>query len=271
MTKQTYPAQLEDKSSGGLRNALPRRDFLRYTGAGLALTGLVLNGCSDDDDNVDPNANNTVNVGTSDIGVLNYAYALEQLEAAFYAQVIAGGTGTYFTSLGANSAERQILTDLAAHEKAHRDFFKNTIPANSIIKELSPDFSAIDFNVGKRAAGAPAGTKLGVLDAAMAFEDLGVAAYNGAGRYITNPVYLALAGKIVSVEARHAALIRDLMSYNTFVGSDVVDLFTPTGSASTPGVGNGTGLEKSKRPAEVITTANQFLQEGSKLNVSGLA
>ncbi|MCB2378789.1 ferritin-like domain-containing protein [Hymenobacter sp. BT635] len=270
MTKKTNPVPAEVQPAAGLFGALPRRDFLRYTGAGLALTSLVLTGCDDDDNNeVDPNAD-TVNVGSGDTGVLNYAYALEQLEAAFYAQVIAGGTGTYFASLGANSAERQILSDLALHEKAHRDFFKNAIPAGSIIKDLAPDFSTIDFNVGRRAAGAPAGTKLGVLDAAMAFEDLGVAAYNGAGRYITNPVNLALAGKIVSVEARHAALIRDLMSYNTFVDNDVVELFTPTGSASTPGVGSGSGLERSKKPSEVIVVANQFLQTGSKLNVSGL-
>jgi rubrerythrin len=268
MSKQTHSVPTESHPFSGLSGALPRRDFLRYTGAGLALTGLVLTGCSDDEDSVDPNAS-TVNVGSSDIGVLNYAYALEQLEAAFYNQIVTGGTGTYFASLGASSAERQILTDLAAHEKAHRDFFKNTIPAASIIKDLSPDFSAIDFNVGKRAAGAPAGTKLGVLDAAMAFEDLGVAAYNGAGRYITNPVYLSLAGKIVSVEARHAALIRDLMNYNTFVDSDVVDLFVPTAGAA-PGVGSGSGLEKSKKPSVVIATANQFLQAGSKLDVSGL-
>ncbi|MCB2409429.1 ferritin-like domain-containing protein [Hymenobacter lucidus] len=265
MTKQTLSAPTAEPTPAGL----PRRDFLRYTGAGLALTGLLLTGCNDDDDEVDPNTG-TVNVGSSDLGVLNYAYALEQLEAAFYAQVVAGGTGTYFAGLGANSAERQILSDLALHEKAHRDFFRNTIPAGNIIKELTPDFSTIDFNVGKRATGAPAGTKMGVLDAAMAFEDLGVAAYNGAGRYLTNPVYLALAGKIVSVEARHAALIRDLMSYNTFVASDVVDLFTPTSATSAPGLGTGTGLEKSKKPSVVVATANQFLQEGSKLNVSGL-
>ncbi|PJJ48680.1 ferritin-like domain-containing protein [Hymenobacter chitinivorans] len=264
MTKQTHSVPTEAHALSGLQGALPRRDFLRYTGAGLALTGLLLTGCDDDDDEV--NANGDVNVGSSDIGVLNYAYALEQLEAAFYNQVITGAAGTYFAGLGANSAERQILTDLALHEKAHRDFFKNTIPAASIIKDLTPDFSAIDFTVGKRTS---TSAKLGVLDAAMAFEDLGVAAYNGAGRYITNPVYLALAGKIVSVEARHAALIRDLMNYNSFVDSDVVDLFTPTAN-SAPGVGNGSGLEKSKKPSVVIGTANQFLQAGSKLDVSGL-
>lgn len=154
------------------------------------------------------------------------------------------------TGLAATSAERQILDDLAAHEKAHADFFKAALGTNAI-KALEPDFSSINFN-----------DRTAVLAAAKTFEDLGVAAYNGAGRFIQSPVNLALAGKIVPVEARHAALIRDLISYNSFVAADAMDLFTPTG--------NGTGKERSKRPAEVATAANQFLKAGSKLNVSGL-
>ena len=52
-----------------------------------------------------------------------------------------------------------------------------------------------------------------VLATAKALEDTGVAAYNAAGKYITNPAYLVIAGKIVSVEARHAsATIRNLIN-----------------------------------------------------------
>ena len=43
-----------------------------------------------------------------------------------------------------------------------------------------------------------------VLKTARTFEDLGVAAYNGAGQLLERGEYLLLAGKIVSVEARHA-------------------------------------------------------------------
>lgn len=74
------------------------------------------------------------------------------------------------------------------------------------IKALTPDFSTINF-----------GDRMSVLNAAQAFEDLGVQAYNGAGRCITNVDYLTLAVKTVSVEARHTALIRNLISYNSFV------------------------------------------------------
>ncbi|GAB3232312.1 hypothetical protein GCM10027346_19480 [Hymenobacter seoulensis] len=241
-----------EKAGEGLRMPLQRRSFLRFTGAGVVLTGLVLAGCSDstlDDelaaaassDSKDDN-NRVVNVGSGDFGVLNFAYALEQLEAAFYAQVL---LGRYYA--GASAAERSAFKDIEAHERIHRNFLQAGIAANggTPIKDLEPDFSSIDF-----------GSRTSVLGAAKAFEDLGVAAYNGAGPLISNPVFLGLAGKIVSVEARHAALIRDLIQYGSFVGPDVVDA--------------STGLEKSMRPAQVAAMANKYLKPGSKINVSKL-
>jgi hypothetical protein len=232
----------------GSSTPLQRRTFLRYTaGVGVAVGGLALAGCDDILDEVLNNPNVPaslleVNVGSGDFGVLNFAYALEQLEAAFYAKVI---TSTYYN--GASAAERQILGDLEAHERIHRDFLKTAIKANggTPIRDLQPDFTAIDF-----------ANRASVLGAAKAFEDLGVAAYNGAGKLISNPVYLGLAGKIVSVEARHAALIRDLLSNGSFVGPDVVDF--------------NTGLEMSKTPTQVVAVANNYLKKGSKLNVSNL-
>lgn len=248
MSKITQPGGDEAEFAKPLYTPIKRRSFFMYAGATAGATALLLSGCDDDDETTN-DMPGMVNVGSSSLGVLNYAYALEQLEAGFYTAL---RDGSYYKGLGATSAEKQILDDLYYHEVIHREFFKAALGTNAI-KALEPDFSKIDFS-----------SRTSVLGTAKAFEDLGVAAYNGAGRYIATDNaglnYLVIAGKIVSVEARHAALIRDLVSEGSFVDSDVVNI---SGA-------NANGLEISKSPSEVVTVANTFLKDGSKLNVSGL-
>ena len=245
---------VENDQDKQLYSPIKRRSFFKYAGATAGATALVLAGCSKSD-----SSPGTVNVGSGDAGVLNYAYALEQLEAAFYTQV---RSGTYYTNLGSASAEKSILDDLYYHEVIHRDFLRAAIVAAGAtpIKALTPDFSRIDFN-----------SRSSVLGTAKAFEDLGVAAYNGAGQYISSAAYLYIAGKIVSVEARHAAIIRDLNTENTFVGNDVITLTSGSNSSvSTNNAPSGSSLERAMSPSEVVATANAFLADGSKLDVSGL-
>ncbi len=218
-----------------------RKTFFKFAGAGAALTTLLLTSCDDDDETGMGGTGADVNLGSGDVGVLNYAYALEQLEAAFYTQVVANAA---FNATFPNALERQILTDIRDHEVAHREFFKAAITAaapTAIIPGLTPDFSSINFS-----------DRTAVLNTAKAFEDLGVSAYNGAGKLITNPTYLTLAGKIVSVEARHAAEIRDLISNGTF--SDTAN--------------NTNGFDLAETPENVLKVAQTFVKE--KINASGL-
>ncbi|MDP9080044.1 MAG: ferritin-like domain-containing protein [Bacteroidota bacterium] len=182
---------------------MARRSFLRYAGMGAASVGLLATAACHKDHAI--KLNNGIDIGSGDYGILNYAYALEQLEAAFYTQVIL----TPYS--GISTSEKILLTEIRDHEILHREFFKAALGTNAI-KALTPDFSKIDFS-----------SRTAVLGAAKAFEDLGVQAYDGAGYLISNPDYLTIAGKIVSVEARHAALIRNLISPGSFAGSDVVD------------------------------------------------
>ena len=129
----------------------------------------------------------------------------------------------------------------------HREFFKAAITAaapSSVIPGLEVNFAAIDFT-----------SRASVLGTAKAFEDLGVTAYNGAGQLISTtgngPTYLTLAGKIVSVEARHAALIADLISNGTF--ADTTDT---------------NGLDGARTPAEVLGIASAYIK--TKINASNL-
>ena len=127
------------------------------------------------------------------------------------------------------------LTDIRDHEVEHRDFLKKAL-GDKAIGDLEVDFSAVDFT-----------SRASVLGTADVFEDLGVGAYNGAGKLIENPDYLLAAGKIVSVEARHAAAIRDLLNMNSvaFAGDDVVD---------------ENGLDVAYEPAVVLGKADPFIK-----------
>ena len=84
-----------------------RRDFFKRAGFGLGALTLAtsLQAC----DSGDPMEEYDVVLDfSSDVGVLNYAYALEQLEAAFYATVV--GDAAFQTTFPI-AAERSILRD----------------------------------------------------------------------------------------------------------------------------------------------------------------
>ncbi|MGV3686485.1 MAG: ferritin-like domain-containing protein [Daejeonella sp.] len=212
-----------------LSATLERRSFLKYAGAGAAGIALIAAGCKKD------KMDGRANFGKDDIAILNYAYALEQLEAAFYTKVVAS------PYTGISSLESSIMTDIRDHEIAHREFFKAAL-GGSAIPSLEVDFSSVNFS-----------SRDSVLSTAKAFEDLGVSAYNGAGFLIKSDAYLTLAGKIVSVEARHAAMIRDLISNGTFADSSVV---------------NAQGLDTSRSPSQVLAIAGTYIK--TPLNVEGL-
>lgn len=214
-----------------------RRRFLKISGAALVGSSLLMMGCSDDDENPQP-PSETFDLGTGDLGVLNYAYALEQLEADFYTKVV--NDANFNTTF--SSQERQILTDLYYHEIIHRDFFNVAISA-AVGGDTSLILPALEFNYG----GLDFSSRDQVLATSRDLEDTGVAAYNGAGKLLTNVDYLLIAGKIVSVEARHAAAIRDLINPGSadFAGDDIVD--------------PNNGLGRALPPADIIAIAGGFI------------
>lgn len=200
-----------------------RRDLLKWSGAaaGVMVAGSLL-------PNFGISAALATDLGEGDVGVLNYAYALEQLEAAFYSAVVDSPYA------GATKDEIAILADIRDHEIAHRQFLKKAL-GKKAIPSLEVDFSAVDFNSRKS-----------VLGTAGVFENLGVAAYNGAGPLIQNVDYLAAAGSIVSVEARHAATIAAMTSgFNA--------------KAAGAGYVDAKGLDGAKKPAEVLKAAGPFI------------
>ena len=189
--------------------ALPRRGFLRVTGASTAAAALVLAGCAKT--TVTPTVfdPNLLNLGSGDAGLLNYLYLLKQLQAAFYQKVV----DTPPADLRAG--EKAFFDDLRDHELVHRETLRYALAATAydvaLAKPLPFDFSGFAL-----------GTRAGVLAAAQQLEDLGVAAYAGVLRLLKASATVALLAKIASVEARHAAFVRDLRMPGSFADDDVV-------------------------------------------------
>ncbi|MBD2756111.1 ferritin-like domain-containing protein [Spirosoma validum] len=237
-------AEISQSLTGKESARLGRRIFMRYLGA-TAAAGVALSACQNEVmDSATPRGAaragyRVVDLGdleTNDTAILNYAYALEQLEAAFYSQVIM----TPYT--GITNSEMIILKDIRDHEIAHRELFKTAL-GGAAIPGLTPDFTMIDFK--SRAA---------VLGVAKTYENLGVSAYNGAGKFIKNADYLTLAGKIVSVEARHASIIATLIDPMSVA------------FAGEPEVSNMGGLDKVRSFREVLTAAAPFIYETINFN-----
>lgn len=194
--------------AGMLGTARTRRDILKIMamGGAVVLLPTALTACSDDDDNggiTGPPGSGTgstltIDFSKGDIAVLQFAYALEQLEADFYTRAV-----NAFGSSNLTAAEKTIIQDIKYHEVLHRELFKAALGTTNGFT-VTPTYGSLNFN-----------DRVAVLTAARTFEDLGVAAYNGAGQYLSNVDNLVLAGKIVSVEARHASVIRNLLSPGT--------------------------------------------------------
>ena len=193
--------------SGMLITPRSRRDILKLMamGGSVVLLPSMLTACSNDDDVIGPvgpgtGAAVTIDFAKGDIAILQFAYALEQLEADFYTKVMAASNAG---STNLTAADKAIMQDIKYHEVLHREYFKVALgTANGF--SLTTTYGSLNFN-----------DRTQVLATAKALEDTGVRAYNGAAQYIKDIQYLLAAGKIVSVEARHASAIADLIEPNS--------------------------------------------------------
>jgi rubrerythrin len=205
-----------------ISDPIHRRSFFMYAGISVAGLAMMASACKI------PYKATGYNLGSGDFAVLNFAYALEQMEAAFYTRV----TENFY--VGANELEKDLITDIRNNEIAHREWYKRVLALKKLPK-LEFDFSSINFK-----------SRDSVLQTAKEMEDTGVSAYNGAGKLLKVGLFLKEAGNIVSVEARHVATIRNLISFGDYAGDDVID---------------ENGLDQARTAKEVVAITSKFFKK----------
>ena len=129
----------------------------------------------------------------NDVDVLNYALTLEYLEAEFYRQGNEAGL--------LDGQEAEYLQQVGADESAHVDGITQTI---NQLGGMPVEAPGVDF-------GGAFDSRDTYLETAFTFENLGVSAYLGAVGFIKEKAILQAAAGIFGVEARHAAVIGNLL------------------------------------------------------------
>lgn len=165
----------------------------------------------------------------SDVDVLNYALTLEFLEAEFYRQGNSKGL--------LSGKEAQYLKTIGADEQAHVTAITDTI---NQLGGMPVEAPGVDF-------GDAFSSREKYLTTSHTFENLGVQAYLGAAGFIKDKAILQAAAGIFGVEARHAAVVGNLLGLEAEGGVYM-------GSTETP-------LSKS----EVLQAAAPFLAEAGAM------
>lgn len=126
----------------------------------------------------------------SDVAILNFALTLEFLEAEFYTQATNG------RALRGEAA--QFSRVVGRHERAHVAFLRKAL-GRAAVRKPRFDFKGTTENQRR------------FLQTARVLEDTGVMAYAGQGPAIKTKGIVAAALSIHSVEARHAAWVRNIL------------------------------------------------------------
>jgi rubrerythrin len=120
--------------------------------------------------------------------VLEFALGLEELQAAFYAQALSAGK--------LSGEARQFAQTVGSEERAHLHYLRQALGAGT---GAAPRYRFGDALTDEKR----------FLATAVELEDTGLAAYNGQATNLT-PGALTQIGRVMSVEARHAAWARAL-------------------------------------------------------------
>ncbi|MGC4046446.1 MAG: ferritin-like domain-containing protein [Armatimonas sp.] len=201
--------------------------------------------------------------GAGDIKVLNYALALEALEADLYVQALmrltTGGVnsqGTNIPGLGLSDSEPDVryTTTFGTVERQHRDFLNGSLADASIIGAGSSGIlrtAKFDFGIQSL-------SRQQVLELLYTVESTGVMAYLGALKYFTTRNYVGVAGGIQGTEARHTAVLAIVFNLLGFTPRKNT---APLAGQSTSilGVSNTSGIDGTLEPDTVLMTVSPWI------------
>ncbi|WP_353649055.1 ferritin-like domain-containing protein [Nakamurella sp. A5-74] len=150
----------------------------------------------------------------NDLEVLNYALTLEYLEAAFYKQ---GNEANLLSGV-----EKEYLATIESDEATHVSALTDTIKSLGGSPVAAP---GVDF-------GESFASRDSYLKTSHVFENLGTSAYLGAAGFIKDKGILQAAASIFGVEARHAAVVGNLLGLKAEGGVYMGAFETPKDKAT---------------------------------------
>ena len=212
---------MERKLTQLVDKALSRRTFL--AGVGATTAGAMLAGCSDG-----PNPVTVTPVPPTptltDADYLNFALNLEYLEAEFYLRAATGtglssadtGNATSLTTggsqvTGLTPLQMQYINEIAQNELDHVRLLRSALSTAAVAApaiDLTNSFNTLATAAGLGSTFNPFAGYNQYLIGAFIFEDVGVTAYHGAAKLLTDKGNLTAAAEIHAVEAYHAGSIR---------------------------------------------------------------
>jgi hypothetical protein len=187
-------AETANEAVEGLDGGDTRLDFLKKAGlAGGALMGggALLGALTPAVATAAGKGRPPAKFGKGDVGILNYALTLEFFESAFYNEATANQAKSNFIT---NPQTQVFLQTTTADERAHVAFFKKALGHRAVAAPKT-DFGGVTSN------------EASFVETALALENTGVHAFLGQVRNLKSPANLAAAGSVVTIEARHAAVI----------------------------------------------------------------